>query len=85
MKRAYEGTRNICSKIGCKIKNAVDEFWMEGNKNQFFGIVNDESAERLEIFADKLEELAATGWIADSQWEAVKSAIEINNLLAISK
>lgn len=85
MKKAYEGTRNVCSRIACKVKNATDEFWMEGTKDARFRIYDADSAERMEALAVQMDEIAAIGIIENDQWEAVRIATEIHGELQAAK
>ena len=81
---AYEGTRDICSRIGCKIENAVDEFYLNGKTNTTFGIVDDETAKRMEFMSIKMETVATTGVVFDDDWEAVNFALAKNKELAVT-
>lgn len=85
MKKAYEGTRNICDRMATKIINACNDYWISGDKHKMFGIINPDSAEKMENLAYAMQEVAVTGCISDGQWDAVKLATKLNNEWSVCK
>ncbi len=84
-KIAYEGTRNICSRVSVKILNAVDEYWRDNVVNNVLRIVDDESADHIEFLALRMQQVAEFAKIWDDDWEAVNLAVQINNELQCSR
>jgi hypothetical protein len=83
--RVYEGTRDICSRIACKLKNALDDYYLNGVKNGQLGITDSESAERIQLLFEKMEEVAATGTVKKSEYAMIRFMVSLNDELAVSK
>jgi hypothetical protein len=82
---AYEGTRDICSRIACKLKNALDDYYINAVKDELLGITDGESAEHRQLMFERMEEVANTGTVKNADWEAVRLAISLNKELSVCK
>jgi hypothetical protein len=80
-KIAYEGTRDICSRIACKLKNAINDYYINGVKNEQLGITDSESAEHRQLMFERMEEVATTGIVKNADWEAIRLALSLNGEL----
>jgi hypothetical protein len=74
-KFAYGGTCNICSRIACKLKNALDDYYLNSVKNEQLGITDSEWAEHRQLMFERMEEVAATGIVKNADWEAIRLAL----------
>lgn len=80
--KAYQGTRDICEKIAYEIDNALIHYDGKGTLNPQLRIVDYDSAHFMKRMYLRMENVARTGQIWDSNdWEAVKLAIEIKKEL----
>jgi hypothetical protein len=83
--RVGEEIRDVCSRIACKLKNALDDYYLNGIKNEQLGITDGESAERGQEMLERMEEVAVTGTVETAYFVIIQFMFLLYDELSVCK